>query len=302
MPLKFNPFTGNFDIVSSPGGSDTHIQFNDGGTFGGTTGLVWDDSKLKIKNDNLGTTIGSTYGIRLENTTAAGAGAIQNSPPLVFAGNSYEGANMPFDAMIYGQAIENTALGTRPGGRISFQINPSGLGWHECGFFHFNHGTSTQQISKFVVIGASGIVDDSSGYEFQVQNHDDHSFMQLINGQVVTEGNFFGAEGTGFSIYATDGGGIMMIPDTSESLVAHTLSTDGITTLSDTTTAAASLLILDQNDIDQPFIQYLGDGTIPSGLTENITSRTVGSIAGFVKVKINATGLFWMPYYTDPTS
>jgi hypothetical protein len=52
--MKFNPFTGTFDFTGSgsgggtPGGSDTQIQFNDGGAFGGssyavfnkTTGLV----------------------------------------------------------------------------------------------------------------------------------------------------------------------------------------------------------------------------------------------------------------------
>ena len=40
--------TGNVTInassVSTPGGSDTQMQYNNGGSFGGTTGLTWDDS------------------------------------------------------------------------------------------------------------------------------------------------------------------------------------------------------------------------------------------------------------------
>ena len=35
----------------TPGGSDTQMQYNDGGSFGGTTGLTWDDStNLTVSN------------------------------------------------------------------------------------------------------------------------------------------------------------------------------------------------------------------------------------------------------------
>lgn len=55
MAYKFNIFTGRFDIAgnssgSAPGGSDTDIQFNNSGTFGGTNNLTWDGSTLLIKN------------------------------------------------------------------------------------------------------------------------------------------------------------------------------------------------------------------------------------------------------------
>ena len=39
--------TGNWSTPptgGSPGGSDTQMQYNNGGSFGGTTGLTWDDS------------------------------------------------------------------------------------------------------------------------------------------------------------------------------------------------------------------------------------------------------------------
>ena len=47
MAYKFNPFTGNLDLVETggggtPGGSDTQVQFNDGGAFGGDSGLTFD--------------------------------------------------------------------------------------------------------------------------------------------------------------------------------------------------------------------------------------------------------------------
>ena len=49
MAYKFNPFTGNLDEVGTggggtPGGSDTQVQFNDGGALGGDAGLTYDDT------------------------------------------------------------------------------------------------------------------------------------------------------------------------------------------------------------------------------------------------------------------
>jgi hypothetical protein len=46
MGFKFNPFTGTLDEVGTgggtPGGSDTQVQFNDGGsTFGGDADFTW---------------------------------------------------------------------------------------------------------------------------------------------------------------------------------------------------------------------------------------------------------------------
>ena len=44
MPYVFNPFTGNFDVVdtNTAAGSDTEVQFNDGGSLGGDDGLTFD--------------------------------------------------------------------------------------------------------------------------------------------------------------------------------------------------------------------------------------------------------------------
>src|SRR6056300_971350 len=50
MSYKFNPFTGNLDEVgagggaATPGGSDTQVQFNDGGSFAGDSGLTYNDT------------------------------------------------------------------------------------------------------------------------------------------------------------------------------------------------------------------------------------------------------------------
>jgi hypothetical protein len=46
----FNPTTGNLDATSveTPAGSDTQVQFNDGGSFGGDSGLVFNKTTNKL--------------------------------------------------------------------------------------------------------------------------------------------------------------------------------------------------------------------------------------------------------------
>ena len=55
MALKpvFNPFTGKIDWVTSggtPGGLDTQVQFNDGGTaFGGNSGFTYNKTTEQLR-------------------------------------------------------------------------------------------------------------------------------------------------------------------------------------------------------------------------------------------------------------
>ena len=60
MAYKFNPFTGTLDEVGTggggttpPAGSDTQIQFNDGGAFGGDAGLTYNKTtdELTVAGD-----------------------------------------------------------------------------------------------------------------------------------------------------------------------------------------------------------------------------------------------------------
>ena len=61
MPYKFNPFTETLDEVGTgggggttpPAGSDTQIQFNDGGAFGGDAGLTYNKTtdELTVAGD-----------------------------------------------------------------------------------------------------------------------------------------------------------------------------------------------------------------------------------------------------------
>ena len=63
--------TGGGGGSTNAAGSDTHIQFNDGGTnFGGSANLIWDDTALKIASTSSGTAL-----LELKSTAATSATA-----------------------------------------------------------------------------------------------------------------------------------------------------------------------------------------------------------------------------------
>ena len=83
MGFKFNPFTGTLDEVGaggggSPGGSDTYVQFNDGGsTFGGDVDFTWNKTTnvLGITGD-INLSDGGTYTTTLQTITPTAARTI----------------------------------------------------------------------------------------------------------------------------------------------------------------------------------------------------------------------------------
>lgn len=65
------------------------------------------------------------------------------------------------------------------------------------------------------------------------------------------------------------------------------------------TTAAIPTLSLDQADISEGFIDYIG--TSAASAAGPISSWTVATIAGYVRCEINGVA-YWMPYYNAPTA
>jgi len=99
-------------LASSPGGSDTQIQFNSGGTaFGGSANLVWDGSNV---------TIGAQGDLRLADTTGGEYVGLQ-APTAVSA--SY---TLTFPTAT-GSA--NQILVTDGSGNLSFVDNTGGTDW-----------------------------------------------------------------------------------------------------------------------------------------------------------------------------
>jgi hypothetical protein len=79
---QFNPFTGNLDIVGSGGGasvagSDTEIQYNDGGSLGASVDLTWDDTgKVLGVGGDIDLDDGGTYTTTLQTITPTAARTI----------------------------------------------------------------------------------------------------------------------------------------------------------------------------------------------------------------------------------
>jgi hypothetical protein len=107
-----NPDIIDIALASPPGGSDTQIQFNSGGTaFGGSANLVWDGSNI---------TIGSQGDLRLADTTGGEYVGLQ-APTAVSA--SY---TLTFPAAT-GSADQ--ILVTDGSGNLSFADNSGGTSW-----------------------------------------------------------------------------------------------------------------------------------------------------------------------------
>jgi hypothetical protein len=102
----------NITLASPPGGSDTQIQFNDGGSaFGGSANLVWDGTNVVI---------GATGAVRLSDTT----------------GGEYVGLKAPGTVSASYTLTLPTATGTADqilvtdgSGNLSFADNSGGTSW-----------------------------------------------------------------------------------------------------------------------------------------------------------------------------
>lgn len=62
--------TSSLDIITPPGGSNTQLQYNNGGIFGGITGVVTDGSNLQL-NDGVDLVLGTGNDFTMRHTSAS---------------------------------------------------------------------------------------------------------------------------------------------------------------------------------------------------------------------------------------
>lgn len=130
----------------TPGGSNTQLQYNNAGAFGGISGCTTDGTSLFITSLNLQATdptflnnatlirtaIGTAAsdGIIITNTTAAAAGAQQYSPMLRLTGNGWKtnatAASQAVDWYFQNRPVQGAANPTTTLA-ISSQVNAGGL-------------------------------------------------------------------------------------------------------------------------------------------------------------------------------
>jgi hypothetical protein len=159
MGLKFNPFIGNFDFTgsgASVAGSNTQIQFNDGGAFGADSNLVWDKN-----SDALGVQVtplnpihvASLSGTTINNVTVGSA-----SQASAVAAPSVTGSAI---------AIEEFAAPTTPGA----SANPSGSGYNANGqtidyqiYGVVFDGSNYYRSANFASVSYTDTLNDSSAF------------------------------------------------------------------------------------------------------------------------------------------
>lgn len=301
MAWKLNPFTGELDYyeASTPGGSDTHVQYNDGGAFGGDSGAVWDktNKRFAITKDSIGSTQSDSYGFLLQNTTAAASGAPQYSPPIVLAGYQYKSnapaASQKAEYRMYVETMSASTAANALSANLVFQSSIADATYKDAMLLR----TAPNGMD---VIGGSGRVAKGT-YVFSIQNNTATIDFQILNQNFDVEGTgFFSGNGTAFEIYATEGGGIYMIPDTSESLVAFGMDATGKTTLSTSTTAAGPVFTIDQNDTDMPLVDF--QGNTGANTTASISTLTTsGATTHHIQCKVNNVK-GWIAFSTNNPS
>lgn len=139
MGFKFNPFTGTLDEVGAggggtPGGSDTYVQFNDGGsTFGGDVDFTWNKTTnvLGITGD-INLSDGGTYTTTLQTITPTAARTI--SFPDATGTVALVGGSS-------GQVVYNNA-GVQAGGNLGYNATTGVFGYVS------GTGTITQATNK----------------------------------------------------------------------------------------------------------------------------------------------------------
>lgn len=114
----------------SPGGSDTYVQFNDSGSFGGVVGLTVNKTSGVITQTqtSLGTTTASAYIAR--NTTAATSGNQQISPSIDLEGQGWKTTATAASQSVRSRIVLLPVQGsTAPGGNLLFQRSIDGGTW-----------------------------------------------------------------------------------------------------------------------------------------------------------------------------
>ena len=162
--------SGGTPGVNSPGGSNTNIQFNDNGVFGGSNNLTWNGSLLNVtgnldisglinsldmgllgntlflNTDGPGSAVLSTiigFGAGAALTTASGVSLVgEDAGKLITSGSN------------------NTALGLDALGGITTGINNTGIGWEALELLsaaHFGNTALGSQAAAFLVNGDNGV-------------------------------------------------------------------------------------------------------------------------------------------------
>jgi hypothetical protein len=135
MGVKFNPFTGNLDLIdtTAAAGADTQVQYNNGGSLAGSADLTWDDSAKELGvGGDINLDDGGTYETTVQVVTPTANRTISfpdaTGTVALVAGST-------------GQVTYNAA-GAQAGGNLSYDATAGTFGYGT------GRGTITQETNK----------------------------------------------------------------------------------------------------------------------------------------------------------
>ncbi len=194
MSYKFNPFTGTLDIAGSggggtPGGSDTQVQFNDAGSFGGDAGFTYN------KTSDILTLGGGASAAELRFLEPSGSGsnytalkAVAQGANITYSLPATVGGSNTFLNDAAGNGVlswSNVPAATTPsGGDYSIQVNGTGSFFGDANFL-YNYNDVLFGISHTGnAPDAQGFFDDvggGSGLLTRINYNDSTNFYSFWN-------------------------------------------------------------------------------------------------------------------------
>lgn len=174
MSLKFNPISGQFDLVNpaaTPGGSDTQVQFNDSGAFGGSASFTWDGTQLAVIKQTITTPSAGSIPLTIKAALSQTANLIewQNNSGTILnrigsAGSITLGslANSGGGLTIFSTADEATnfqryRISVNATNVVSYEITKGGTGSHGWHSFKVN-GTTVLEVDAAQAIFYGGFL------------------------------------------------------------------------------------------------------------------------------------------------
>jgi len=295
------------------------VFFEESGVLKTDSGFAWDntDKQLILAKTAIGVTQGD-YGLKLINTTAAAAGAQQYSPPAIWQGQGWK-----TDATAETQAVTFRAF-VRP---IQDAAAPTGA-WDLQASINGGAFSDLLSILSSGKLGINGVAAPEYSIDVYCANlspaarfHRETNTvgqaiyldLSLLNnasektsyGRIVAKPlvNTDGSEDGTLAFRTMQGGTVLDCMSLIKDQVGIGISASLLGRLhvdQASTTAAIPVLVLDQADDSEGFINFIG--TSAASAVGPISTWTGGAaIEGFFAIEINSVRK-WVAYRADPTA
>jgi hypothetical protein len=157
----------------TPGGSDTQVQFNDGGAFGGDSGLTFNKTSKAI---------------------TLGGATVTTSSPVIDAAQTWNDGGVTFTGLKFNATDTASAAGSllmdlQVGGASRFQVTKAGSALFRSGAGATFYRASDDGIAGTISAqSATGSIDISGGFRFAITSGDTGTFYLLGTNRAIQFG------------------------------------------------------------------------------------------------------------------